>query len=123
MATRRAVSHADLVRACGVGRGEVVSAGFVSLGYGPEEEPKVYGGSVGLGVAARDGAQVPRKLYCARLRLGVMFATRKELVEGLDDVREASWGMTPESPWRDVMPVYAPLHPAGGPTAADYVTE
>lgn len=123
LAPRRAVGHMDMVRACGRMKSDVASAGFVSLGNRMEDAPEVYGQSVGLGVNAKAGLQIPVRLFGAKAGRMVLFASNQELLEGLVEVEEARWGVTEPSPWGDVMPVFAPLHTGARLHAGDYISE
>ena len=123
LAPRRAVGHVDMVRACGVMRSEVLSAGFVSLCETEQDEPEVYGQSVGLGVDARVGVVIPADLYTARSGNMILVASQRDLLEGLEDLGSASWGLTAPSPWGDVSPVFAPLHAWSRLHAGGYIRD
>lgn len=123
LAPRRAVGHVDMVRACGLRTSDVASAGFVSLGNTMEDEPEVYGESVGLSVKAKAGLTIPERLYAAKAGRMVLFASKHDLLDGLLEVEPAHWGMTEPSPWGDVMAVFAPLHPSAKLHAGDYISD
>ena len=112
IAPRRASAHKDMLAMARVSKCDVVSAGFLSARYEATEPWTPYGSSTGLGIKATNpDLRVPETLYVGKHRYGLVFATHKEFLEGLEDVMPATWGMTEESYWGDVCPVYAPLHP------------
>ncbi len=112
LAPRRGSSHKDMVWMSGRTRNDVVSAGFLPARYACEEAWAPYGSSVGLNIAVTNPElSIPQELYVGKHRYGLLYASRAEMLEGLDDVQPAHWGMTAESVWGDVLPVYAPLHP------------
>lgn len=111
LAPRQASSHKEMVSLVGRRREDVSSAGFLGARYAPGERWEPYGRSTGLDIGADPRLTVPDTLYAGKHRYGVVFATCSSMLESVADVAPAVWGMTAESPWGDVLPVYAPLHP------------
>lgn len=113
LAPRAHLSHRELLSACGLGKDEVISAGFVSARYTPEEPWNVYGDSVGLGVRSIAGTALPSKLWSGvtpHHLEQVVFSDNPELLAGLQDVTLCLWGMSDEGPG-GCSAAYSPLHP------------
>lgn len=123
LAPRRANTHVDLVNLSGRRKHDVMSAGFLSPRYSSEERWAAYGQSVGLGIGADKDLVTPGELYVGMHRYGPVFATQAELLSGLENVKQAVWGMTEPSPWGDVRPVYSPMHPEHKLTADSVVCD
>lgn len=112
LASRRASSHKEMLSIAGRSREQVASAGFLSSRYSAAEPWEPYGRSDGLGIAASNPElRIPMTLFVGKTRYCLVYASSRDMLRGLQDVEVAQWGMTEESPWGDVMPVFAPLHP------------
>ena len=111
LSTGAATSHRDLLRFIRRSPDDAVSAGFMAARYEPTQHWDAWGSSVGLKLAANKALNVPSELFVGKHRGGLVYANRAEVLASLEDVQQAVWGLTEESPWGDVCPVYAPLHP------------
>lgn len=113
LSPRAHLSHRAMLAACGLGKDEVISAGFVAARYAPEEPWCVYGNSVGLGVGSISETALPNKLWAGvtpHQLAQVVFSDNPELLASLQDVTLCRWGMSNEGPG-GCCAVYTPLHP------------
>lgn len=107
---RRTLSHRDMVIISGGDFRQVISAGFLAARYSADEPWETYGKSTGLNIECNEKLVIPNQLFVGKVRSGILFASKEELLKGCTEIQLASWGFTAEGLWKDLAPVFSPLH-------------